>query len=207
MTRQRDASALIAHIRASQAQECERLVTEAREAAHRLLREARQAAGRRVREAVAAERERIAREQALAAARVHTAERECAQQRLQALFGQALSRLESALLARWDEPGPAARWIESLVAQAAGVLPTRAWTLVHGDACWAAHHEQAWARAIGSCGATTEKIETVPALRAGLRIRAQGVVLDATLDALLGDRRLREALLDALDTTNPSDPT
>lgn len=207
MSQGQDAHRLIEHIRASQARECEGLIEAARAQAQALLQEARRSAARRLHATVMAERERIAREQALAEARIHTAERECAQQRLQGLFDRALSQLELALLARWAEPGPAARWIEALVAQAAAALPTRDWTLVRGGPCWQAHHEAAWSQAVAACGARTASVEQVADLHAGLRIRAQGVVLDATLATLLADRHLREALLEALDTTATTDAT
>ena len=193
-----DASALVEHVRASQARECESLLAEARAEAARVVSAAFRAAREAVGAVVAEERGLMTREETLAAARVHTARREHLQRRQQALLAAAMHELETVLTRRWQERDTARAWIRQLCADAHARLPSGEWTLVHGED-WSEVHA-------GVCGELLRRdptrswhTELDAAIAAGLRIKSGGVVVDGTLQALLADVRLQADVLAALD--------
>lgn len=198
MTRQHDASKLIEHIHASQAGECQRILDQACEQARAIIKSARRAARQRVHQTVAHERQLLAREEILAHARLHTAERSHVQKRQRALLSAAMEMLEAELKAQWQQQDAAAAWITRACHAARDTLPDGDWQLEHGED-WSELHRDVCGGLIAPPG-WHETLD--PSIDAGLRVKCQGVVVDATLKTILQDRRLQGDLLSALDVHN-----
>lgn len=198
---QRDVERLIAHIRDSQQRECAQILAAARDEAARVVSGAYREASRRLHTSIVAERELLAREQQLAAARLHTAQREHAQQRQQLLLESAMQALEGELLARWRDPVACAEWLRRIIGQALELLPHSGWCIVRGP-LWDEAHVAALQAVLEAAKIAGVQADTDDTIRAGLRIHAGGVVLDATLDGLLRDRKVQEQLLAELFAAN-----
>ena len=197
MTRPKDADKLVAHIHQSQDRECRQVLEQASEQVDRLVASAWRSARRRVHETVARERELLAREETLAAARLHTAQRTHVQRRQQALLSQAMQHLENVLAQQWLERDAAGAWIRRACDAARESLPAGEWELVHGES-WTAMHEGVCRDLLAARGDPVWHDSVDPRIEAGLRVKCKGVVVDATLRSLLDDRQLQAELLGAL---------
>lgn len=197
MTQPNDAGKLIAHIHASQNEECRKVLAQAREQAEKIVAAAWRSSRRRVHVNVAHERELMAREETLAAARLHTAQRMHAQTRQQALLSESLLQLETTLKHRWSEHEAAAAWIGRACRAAHLRLPPGEWELVHGE-IWTSMHESLCNEMLEDRKGYGWRDSVDPRIEAGLRVKCHGVVVDATLRTILDDRRLQTDLLGAL---------
>ena len=206
MTRPNDAGKLVAHIRDSQDRECREVLAQAREQAQQFVATAWRSARRRVRATVAQERELMAREETLAAARLHTAQRTHVQRRQQTLLSQAMRHLETTLKQQWLKRDAADAWIRRACHAAREHLPSGEWELVHGEA-WSAMHDAVCRDLLAAHGDTVWHDSVDPRIEAGLRVKCRGVVVDATLRSLLDDRQLQADLLDAMGADSCEVPT
>lgn len=148
-----------------------------------ILAEARATARQRVREALEVERQRLRRHRVAADAAVSTAVRRHDARRVAALLARGFERLESALRARWSEASGRAEWATHVMGLARSTLGPGDWRIESAPG-WS-DAERAALDAIAPASIAWVEDAT---LGAGLRIRAGGNVIDATLAALLADR-------------------
>lgn len=194
------AGPLLALVQAYRRQECERLLAQAQAEARAIVAQGRGEARQRVHRAV--EEEKSWTRSQLAAARAHlqTVGRRHQQEQTSALLAAAWERLGSALRQRWREPALRCAWIEELLRQAQEALPGGAWEIRHPQHLTEDELQGMRERVSALAGEPPQLLGDAQ-VTAGLRIGAAGVVLDGTLEGLIGERtRLQGELLAALET-------
>jgi hypothetical protein len=175
---------------------CARIEGAARAQADALQAQARRVARGRVHAALSAERGRAAERIAAAEADWQTLRRAHAQRRTEALLGLGWQALRAELRTRWQQAPTRAGWVEHALALALAVLPRAAAGAAHGGPTWQLVHPADWsedevsalARRIAEVTGAMPQCVAQPALDAGLRLAAGGIVVDASADGLLADR-------------------
>lgn len=187
MTLERRTQALLDLVEEDRRAQCATILAAAEQQAAAALAQARAAARERVREAFTDERARQQARVAAARAELQTRRRLHEQQQAAGWLATAWQRLPQALQARWADGAARQQWVDAAVAEARRVLAPGGWRFVHASG-WPADERQAVAaRLQAECGTTAACAEHA-ALGAGLRIVADGNVVDATLGGLLADR-------------------
>ncbi len=158
-----------------------------------LRRGARTAAHAQVRAAARAKRERVAERCRKALAEAETRERTSAFELERGLLDRALAALPAALESRWQDAAARRRWCAAAAATAARSLVAAEWVASLAPA--ATDDDLAAVRDAASTREASVHFETDAALRAGLRLSAGGVTVDATPGGLLADRAIVESLL------------
>jgi hypothetical protein len=167
----------------------------AEEQAHAIVTRARQEARARLRQAVDEERRQIERTVGERRAALDTAARRTDQTAFRRLVEQAWQRLPGAVAARWQEAAARARWIEAACDSArCSLRPQPLYVVEFDDALNPHAGAQARDRLIAA-GLEPVECRSVNGLGAGLRIRAGGAVVDATVPGLLASRERVEAEL------------
>jgi hypothetical protein len=116
-----------------------------------------------------------------------------------AIVDHAWQQLPAALARQWQDADGRAHWIRHAVRDARQRLRGTDWQIEHAPGMTEPERRQCVAD-----GAPPACFAEDPALDAGLRIRAEGAVLDATAAGLLADRdRVTAGLLALLDRTPP----
>lgn len=166
----------------------EAIAAEAHERAQALLGQAHAEARGRVREAFAEERKHASERLAAAHAKLATHRRHADQQRAAALLAIGLARLPETLQHLWRDASTRAAWVDAVLGSALGVLPERGWRIAHPND-WPADERQAvLARVMSGRNAAPDFVQD-PRVAAGLRISANGIVVDGTLAGVVADRR------------------
>jgi hypothetical protein len=183
MSLEQRTQALLDLIEADRAKQCAQILGEARQRAAALRAQARADALARLRQVFA--EQRVLRQQRIAAAhaRLATRRRLHAQQRHAALLRLAWERLPDELLALWRQPAGRGAWVAHTLASARARMPQGPWRIVHAPDWPPAERQTCLAEA-----GATPAFEVDPAIVAGLKIVAQGNVVDGTLAGLLADR-------------------
>ena len=183
--------ALLARIAADRDRRCAEMQAAAETQARELERTARREALLNVREAV--KRERKHAEQALRQAHASSAleVNRAAQRAMQALLAAMWKAIANALERRWNEPMLRKSWLESAIGDAHALLTELAWRIEHG-AGWREDDRALLVQlaATGEQRGPPRALEFAcdPSVRAGIRVRTTGAVLDATAAGLLAER-------------------
>jgi vacuolar-type H+-ATPase subunit E/Vma4 len=153
-----------------------------------LVRRARSEARARVREAVIEIRrdESAALAQRLAA--LDTRRRRALQATLRSLLEAAWASLPAALSSRWNDPIAREEWCGAACAEGARRLRTGSDVGIEVDAADAASVGSLAQRCLTGLGVEQTIVVPVTNLGAGLRLRAGGACLDATVPGLLASR-------------------
>jgi hypothetical protein len=187
-------------VETDRAAKCARILDEANARASALRAQARADALARLRRAF--EEQRLLRRErsAAAQARLATHRRLHEQQRLAALLRLAWDQLPGELLALWRAPASRAAWVAHALASARALMPRGVWRIAHAPD-WPAAERQSLATAVAEASGTAPSFEADASIGAGLKIAADGNVIDGTLAGLLADRAEFEArLLRRLET-------
>ena len=102
--------------------------------------------------------------------------------------------LEVFPAARWRDPNGRRIWTDAIAALCADRLRPGGWVVEH-PVDWSTQEQQQFIAAIGNGGSADMNFEAKGDIGAGLRIRADQAVLDATPHGLLADRTAIAALL------------
>ena len=200
MTVDGQAQGLLDLVAADRAQKCEAILAEARGKAADLLRQAHADARDRMRMAFREERERHDARVNAARANLQTRRRLELQQRAAALLAAAATRLPGELIRRWEAAPTRRTWVAAVIAEARGLMPGGAWQIRYTQGWPAAEREAIAAELTTLLGATPTCVAD-PGIRAGLKICADGNVVDGTLDGLIADRAVIGAqVLQLLET-------
>ncbi len=185
------ARALLELIEADRARQCEQILGEANDRAAALRAQANAEARSRMRQAFA--EQRLLQRELIAAARARLAthRRLHEQQRTGALLRRAWEQLPGELQALWRQPGARAGWVAHVLAAARALMQRGPWRIVHAPD-WPAAERQALEQALA---AVAPQFVADPAIGAGLKVMADGNVIDGTLAGLLEDRSAIEARL------------
>jgi hypothetical protein len=155
----------------------------------------------RMRQAFADQRQRRRERIAAAQARLATQRRLHEQQRTAALLHLAWQQLPGELVRLWHDPDARAGWVGSVLGAAAARLRPGPWRIVHaGD--WPAAEQQAVARNVQARTRATPVFAADAGIAAGLKVVADGNVIDGTQGGFLADRGEFDArLLRLLEST------
>jgi hypothetical protein len=191
---ERQARALLDLVEADRASRCAQILGEANGRADALRTQARTEARARMRRAF--EEQRLLQRERIAAAqaRLATHRRLHEQQRSAALLRLAREQLPGELLALWRQPASREAWVEQVLASARQRMPRSAWGVVHAPD-WPEAERQAAARSIAAASDAPPAFDADAAVAAGLKVVADGNVIDGTLDGLLADSAEFEARL------------
>jgi len=187
MTLQQRTQALLDLVEQDRHARCTEVIAQAERQAAATLAQARAEARRRMREAFAEERSRASARVAAARAELQTRHRLHEQQQAAAWLAVGWQGLPPALRQRWTDAAARQQWADAALHEATRVLAPGRWRIVHAPG-WPAHEREALAAGLPAAPATTADFVEDPALAAGLRVVADGNVVDATLGGLLADR-------------------
>ena len=149
-----------------------------------------------MRQAFEEQRQRRRERIAAAQARLATQRRLHEQQRTAALLRLAWEQLPGELLALWQQSRTRARpgW-RTVLASARRAMPQGPWRIVHAPDWPEAERQALVAGLAAECRRRRRASRPTPAIAAGLKVVADGNVIDGTLDGLLADRADFEARL------------
>ena len=194
---EQQARALLDLVESDRDRQCAQVLGEAHARAAALHTQAHAEARARMRAAFAEQRQRQQGAIAAAQARLATQRRLHRQQRTAAWLRLAWEQLPGELTALWQQPGARPAWVAQVLASARAHLPNPApsgWRIVHAPG-WPLPEQQALADALTAATGTAPRFEAEPSITAGLKVMAQGNVIDGTLAGLLADRAEIEARL------------
>jgi hypothetical protein len=187
MSIDRQTRALLDLVEADRRQKCDAILAVAQDRGSAVLKQAHADARARMRKAFQEERAQRDARVGAARANLQTRRRLADQQRAAALLAAGWKKLPEELLRRWRDPGLRRRWVATVVAGARAALPGTAWRIVHAPDWPLAEREAIGAELAAAHGAEC-RFDEDASIRAGLRISANGNVVDGTLDGLLADR-------------------
>lgn len=110
------------------------------------------------------------------------------------LLDMAWPLLRQALQSLWDDPVFRQKWLDSAIAKASSVFLMADWCIEYPANLTAQDIEHLKYEVITTYNKTAELAAT-DEIKAGIRIRADGTTVDATLDGLLRQRAVIEAML------------
>jgi hypothetical protein len=165
---------------------CKAELASARERAQAITRAARSEARRRMGETVYYERTRRTEAIALRRAELEAARRREEHLVTGDLVRRACERLPAVLERRWSESGARREWSEAALAAAAQRLCGADWQIEIAPGTSREERETLLARA-SALRAGTHSLSERTEFTAGLRVRATGATLDATVAGLLDD--------------------
>jgi hypothetical protein len=160
--------------------------------AMQIVRSARAEARDSVHKSVIQERARMDFGLRQAAARADIEVRRREGRKSRELLEQMWTEIAASLESRWRNPALRRAWIDAAMSQAGALLSGRAWLIEVGSQCTEQEHGELADLARGR-GAGTVEWSPHTAMAAGLRIRAGGVCVDATVPGLLRQRDAVEA--------------
>lgn len=179
--------ALLQQLEADRDRRCAALRESADTQAREITRAARADALNALRKAVAQERARMDQGLRQAEARAEIEARRREQRESQALLEHMWSEIGAAIERRWRDPDQRSTWFEAALAQAQTLIQGRPWVIEHG-AGWPAGEHGGWEDRARRRGASSVQWALDAKEYAGLRIRAEGVCIDATVTGLLVQR-------------------
>jgi hypothetical protein len=194
--------ALLDLVEADRARQCAQILGDAQGRAQALRAQAHADARARLRQAF--DEQRLLRRERIAAAqaRLATRRRLHEQQHIAALLRLAWQQLPGELLALWKQADTRAQWVAQVLAWARARMPRGAWRIVHASE-WSAGEQQALAKELAAELGAAPLLQADEGISAGLKVMADGNVIDGTLGGLLADRAEFEArLLRKLESTS-----
>lgn len=174
--------------------ETEAVLAAARRDAGTELAQARRAARGRMHQAIEELRREGARRLARAKAQLETDARTRAQRQAAEAVGEALPLLREALGERWRNARERRLWADSVAQLCAARLRSSSWVVEH-PADWSEQEQRDFSAALRVGDGVKVSFKADNALAAGLRVKADQAVLDATPQGLLADFRTIAALL------------
>lgn len=191
------ADALAREIEAQLKDESGSIIVAAQRDAQATVAQARKAARARLHQAITELRREGERRLTRAKAEAETAVRAQRQRQATRALGAAMPILRDALAARWRDTAARKIWADEVADMASARLRRGAWTIEH-PADWDGQERKSFTTGLGDGIAVTFAPDEE--LNAGLRIKTDQAVLDATVQGLLKDSTAVAALLlDELD--------
>ena len=179
--------ALLREIKRQTQEECRSVTATADDEMRAILAQAHAEARRRMREAIVALRREGRRRTVRAEAQAETEARQHLHRRADATIRAAWPLLVQALAARWRDADGRRSWTTAAARAATERLRRGRWVVEHPTG-WSTEEQEELRRIITAAFATDITFAADAALAEGLRIRADGAILDATAQGLLADR-------------------
>ena len=126
-----------------------------------------------------------------ASARAEIEARRLEQRQSRELLGEMWERLAAALERRWASPTLRRAWIDAAMGHAAALLFGREW-LIECASSWSDDERTELTERARERGARDVEWSLEASITAGLKIRATGVCIDATIPGLLAQREVIE---------------
>lgn len=177
---------LLGRLEADRQRRCAAELESARERARALTRAARTEARRKMHEAVRYERTRLADSIALRRAELEAARRQKQHAAMSELVRRTLEGLAAALERRWSELSTRGEWCEAALVAAAQRLRAADWVIEIAPGSSREERGGLLQRA-AALRPGKHTLEERKELAAGLRLRAAGATLDASVAGLLDD--------------------
>jgi hypothetical protein len=199
MNVERQERALLELIASDSARQCAAARAEAQARADAVRAQARAEALARIRACFAEQRPQMHERLAAARSRVATQRRLHEQQRVAAMLSLAGQQWPGELRALWADAQARRAWVDHVAGDATERLPGAGWQVRHAEG-WSDAERRAWTQALAGRGIAAPDFVVDAALVAGLKVLAQGNVIDGSLAGLLADRAEFESrLLRALE--------
>ena len=173
---------------------CREALANAHAQARVVRRDAQRTARARLHTHVQALKQERRRALALASAELDTAHRQHRNRCDYALIQAGLKQLDTALVARWRDVTARHQWVESLMRTALARLPRVRWEISHPPE-WPQREQSELDTRLAPQLGVAPVLRAEPGISAGLRVRAGTALLDGTLEGLLADRAMIEALM------------
>lgn len=185
--------AMLQRVARDRDQRCAQMRAAAESQARELLRSGRAEARAHMRKAVTQERARFIQGLRQAEARAELEARWQAQRQTLQILELMWQEIPGVLEARWRVPEHRQSWIEAAIRQAGMLLNARAWRIEHGGD-WPDVERRRLEQLAAAHGVSAIEWSREADALAGLRIRSEGVCLDATIRGLLVRRDDIESL-------------
>jgi len=174
--------------------ECREVSEVAKREAEEIVAHAFTSARARGHEAIAAMRQEGRRRLTRAEARRQTREQMLNDTRAAEALRRALPLLEPAILHRWENKAGRRLWLEALARHALARLLPGDWVVEHPLDFDSEDRDRLLA-SLKCASGDNIVFRAAPGVKAGVRVRAEGAVLDGTSDALLADQSALKSLL------------
>lgn len=194
---------LLEIVQAYQQEQCDALLSQAQQESQGIISQAYQIARRNIHQDLQLTRQHIRDTMAAARAKQHTLMMQQSHSAASSFLEQCWQTLQPGLQARWEQPEYRRQWVAKILATAAAVLPDRDWLIEHPADFSTEEQQQLVEQAQTQAGARPD-VSSAAELTAGIRISADGAIVDGSLHGLLSDRTELEALL--LASTSGSGP-
>ncbi|NNJ96265.1 MAG: hypothetical protein HKP12_03825 [Gammaproteobacteria bacterium] len=172
---------------------CAQLRDHARQHASKIVQQAHTKSRARMHRHVSALREKRSQRVSSAFARNQTLLRQQHQKADRAVADMAWPLLRDAMLALWNSTESRRRWLDGVITSAAARLLHTDVHVEHPTAM--SEHERSWLKKQIDISGKEAELQGCEDIEAGVRIIAQGTVIDATLDGLLKQKTTIEAKL------------
>jgi vacuolar-type H+-ATPase subunit H len=181
-------------VKTYQQEQCEVLMSEARQQSRGVIRQAYQLARKNIHEDIQATRQHIRDTMAAARAKQHTLMMQQRHTAASSFLEQCWDALQGSLLARWQQPQYRREWAAKILSTAAAVVPAGDWQVEHPED-WSDQEQQQLGEQARALPGVQLQFNSVPGLAAGIRISADGAIVDGSLPGLLADRTAIESLI------------
>jgi F0F1-type ATP synthase membrane subunit b/b' len=188
------ARSLAEEVRKEVESECREVLEAAKREAEEIVAHAFTSARARGHEAIAAMRQEGRRRLMRAEARRQTREQMLNDTRAAEALRRALPLLEPAILQRWGNKAGRRLWLEAVARHARARLLPGDWAVEH-PLDFASEDRDRLLASLKCAGGDNIVFGAAPGVKAGVRVRAEGAVLDGTSDALLADQSALKSLL------------
>lgn len=168
-------------------QQCEVLLSQAREQAKQMVRHTYRNARNRLRTSILEDRQQLDQSLASVRAKRHTFIMQQKHQASRLFLDDSWKLLKKILVQRWGETKLRQLWVKSIIDVAIDSLPAIDWLIEHNDT-WTNAEQKQWVEYIKQQSERKIKFQVLENVKAGIRITGGGAVVDGTLEGLLNDR-------------------
>lgn len=176
-----------------QTQQCDELLFRAQDESRQIVRQAYHEARQRLHQDIQHSRNRMQQELFAMRAKQHTMMMQQRHQAERRFLNQSWELLAEKLLSRWAEEKQRSAWIKKIILAAHKVIPGRKWQVEFPDQM-SKQAQQAVREQITESYSPQASFVAVSSIQAGLRISADGAVVDGSLQGLMTNRGRIESL-------------
>lgn len=181
-------------VRLYQQEQSDALLSEAQRESREVIRQAYQLARNNVHQDIQLTRQHIRDTMAAARAKQHTLMMQQRHTAASSFLEQCWGMLEQSLQARWQQPEYRWAWVTKILSTASAVVPAKEWLVEH-PLDWASQEQQQLADQVKTRPDIQLQFNSMSELTAGIRISADGAIVDGSLQGLMADRSAIEALI------------
>jgi len=185
---------LLGVVTANREQRCAEILDAAHSQSNEVVKQAHSHVRLRMHHHILDLREKYRQRVTAAYARINTLMRQQNQVADRALLDSALPLLQQSLMSLWQKPKLRQQWSDGAIEKASSVLLNDNWRIEYPTSLSAGEVERLKHQAV-TVHSKTAALTVNDKIKAGIRIIADGTVVDATLDGLLQQRTVIEGML------------